>query len=260
MTWPCVAGFQYLLLAAFGVPRVAWRYINMRDALQVAVALTLSTSVLVVLRLAHLLPTANNVIPLSVLVMDFFLVFLGLVGVRAAWRVHNELQDRKKYESDGHRHRVLLIGAGEAGVMVSREIVSRPDLGLAPVGFIDDNPHKVRTSIGGLRVLGTTADIKTIAERVQARRALITISHASGQEIRRIMELCRDAGLDTKIIPGIHEIVGDQVNLSTVREVAIEDFCGRERRFGLTPDQIEPLPARVAAGDDKGSSAASSRG
>jgi len=89
---------------------------------------------------------------------------------------------------------VLLIGAGEAGVMVSREIVNRPDLGLAPVGFIDDNPAKIRTSIGGLRVLGTTADIKVIAEKVRARRALITIANAPGHEIRRITELCRDAG------------------------------------------------------------------
>jgi len=228
MTWPCVVGLQYVVLAAFGIPRVAWRYMNISDVLQVGVAITVSTSILFGLRLAHLLPATNNVIPLSVLAMDFFLVFVGLVGVRAGWRVHNELQDRKKRATEGDRARVLLIGAGEAGVMVSREIVNRPDLGLAPVGFIDDNPAKIRTSIGGLRVLGTTADIKVIAEKVRARRALITIANAPGHEIRRITELCRDAGLETKIIPGIYEIVGDKVNLSRVREVAIEDLLGRE--------------------------------
>ncbi|MDB4963259.1 MAG: polysaccharide biosynthesis protein CapD [Myxococcales bacterium] len=228
MTWPCVVGLQYIVFAAFGVPRVAWRYINMTDALQVGLAITLSSLLLFATRLAHILPSTNNVIPISVLAMDFILVFVGLVGVRAAWRVHNELQDRKKRVVDGDRARVLLIGAGEAGVMVSREIVNRPDLGLAPVGFIDDNPQKLRTSIGGLRVLGTTHEIREIAEKVRARRALITIANASGQEIRRITELCRDAGLETKIIPGIYELVGDKVNLSRVREVAIEDLLGRE--------------------------------
>lgn len=228
MTWPCVVGLHYAVLVGFGIPRVAWRYINMRDALQVGFAITISTGALVILRLAHFLPATNNLIPLSVLAMDFVLVFVGLVGVRAAWRVHNEYQDRKKRATDGDRKRVLLIGAGEAGVMVSREIVNRPDLELAPVGFIDDDPLKLKTTISGLHVLGTTRDIKMIAEKVQARHALITIANAAGPEIRRIMEACRDAGLETKIIPGIYEIVGDKVNLSRVREVAIEDLLGRE--------------------------------
>jgi FlaA1/EpsC-like NDP-sugar epimerase len=228
MTWPCVIGLHYLALVAFAIPRMSWRYVNMRDAGQVLSAIAISTTALVGLRLVHLLPFTNNVIPFSVLAMDFVLVFVGLVGVRATWRVHNELQDRKKRSNEGDLHRVLLIGAGEAGVIVAREISNRPDLGLKPVGFLDDNPLKVRTSIGGLPVLGTTENIKVIADRMNVERALITIANASGAEIRRITELCRDAGLETKIIPGIYEIVGDKVNLSRVREVAIEDLLGRE--------------------------------
>jgi FlaA1/EpsC-like NDP-sugar epimerase len=138
------------------------------------------------------------------------------------------VQERNKRAIEGVRHRVLLIGAGEAGVLVAREIRNRPDLGLHPVGFIDDNPFKVGTSIGGLHVLGTTATIAEIAERKRVKRALITIANASGQQIRRISELCRAAGLDTKIIPGIYEIVGSTVNLSRIREIAIEDLLRRE--------------------------------
>ncbi len=160
--------------------------------------------------------------------MDFALGFLGLVGVRAAWRLRGEVRDRRKRAVEGVRHRVLLIGAGEAGVLVAREIANRPDLGLQPVGFIDDNRHKIGTSIGGLQVLGRTQDLREIAERKRAKRALITIANASGQEIRRITELCRVAGLETKIIPGIYEIVGEKVNLSRIREIAIEDLLGRE--------------------------------
>jgi FlaA1/EpsC-like NDP-sugar epimerase len=79
-----------------------------------------------------------------------------------------------------------------------------------------------------LPVLGTTNDLAEIAERKRIARVLITIANARGANIRRITELCRDARLDTKIIPGIYEIVGEKVNLSRIREVAIEDLLGRE--------------------------------
>jgi FlaA1/EpsC-like NDP-sugar epimerase len=79
-----------------------------------------------------------------------------------------------------------------------------------------------------LSVLGSTNELAAVAERKRVQRALITIANASGAQIRRITELCRDARLETKIIPGIYEIVGDKVNLSRIREVAIEDLLGRE--------------------------------
>lgn len=228
MTWPYVLGLHYAALVWWGIPRMAWRYINIRDVARILVSLLTSSVVAVALRLLHWLPATNNMIPLSTLAMDFVLVFVGVVGVRASWRTFGELSDRKKRAPGGHRHRVLLVGAGEAGVIVARELSSRPDLGLKAVGFVDDNLLKVRTRIAGLPVLGTTADLSDIAARARIHRALITIANATGAQIRRIAELCRDAGLETKIIPGIYEIVGDKVNLTRVREVAIEDLLGRD--------------------------------
>ena len=228
MTWPCVVGIQYLALVGFGIPKMAWRYISMTDVLRVLAALTTCGAVLAATRLVGLLPHTSNTIPLSVLAMDYVLAFVGLVAARASWRVHTELKERKKRQPDGDRDRVVLIGAGVAGVMVAREIANRPDLGLAPMGFLDDNKRKVGTRIAGLAVLGTTDQLGRIAERLRIKRALITIANATGKDIRRITELCRDAGIEAKIIPGIYEIVGNKVNLSRVREVAIEDLLGRE--------------------------------
>ncbi len=229
INWPYFVLLQYLGLSLFGIPRMSYRYVNMRDTVRVGFAVSASTAVLIMLRLfLPLMGEGVVIIPLGVITMDFVLCFVGLVGVRAAWRLRGEENDRRKRVLEGDRLRVLLIGAGEAGVLVAREISSRPDLGLLPVGFLDDDPRKVGTSIGGLSVLGTTKDIVSVAERKRVQRALITIANASGQEIRRISESCRDAGLETKIIPGIYEIVGDMVNLSRIREVAIEDLLGRE--------------------------------
>jgi FlaA1/EpsC-like NDP-sugar epimerase len=227
--WPIVVLVHYAGLAVFGVPRMSWRYLNMRDAVRVVVAVAVSAVVLLAVRLAlPELAAKAPLMPLGVLAMNTVLAFVGLVGARASWRLRSEVQDRKKRAAEGVRHRVLLIGAGEAGVMVAREIANRPDLGLHPVGFLDDNSFKIGTSIAGLPVLGTTQMIAEVAERKRAKRALITIANASGQQIRRISEACRNAGLDTKIIPGIYEIVGEKVNLSRIREIAIEDLLRRE--------------------------------
>ncbi|MDB4956615.1 MAG: polysaccharide biosynthesis protein CapD [Myxococcales bacterium] len=229
INWGWIVGVHYVGLIAFGIPRMSWRYLNMRDASKVSIAVAASSALLITLRLLRVLPlTSGGVIPLGVLAMDFVLAFVGLVGARASWRLWSELQDRRKRGSQRARHRVLLIGAGEAGVIVARELANRPDLGLKPVGFLDDDVLKRRTIIGGIPVLGATHEVAEIAARKRVKKALITIANASGQQIRRITELCRDAGIEAKIIPGIYEIVGDKVNLSRVREVAIQDLLGRE--------------------------------
>jgi FlaA1/EpsC-like NDP-sugar epimerase len=230
VTWPYVVILQYAALAAFGVPRLSWRYISIGDVSRVVSAVMAANAVMLLIRLAG--PLANTpleivVIPLGVIAMNFALALLGLVGIRAFRRLQGEANDRKQQEAGAERHRVLLIGAGQAGVMVAREIMNRPDLGLQPVGFLDDDPAKLATSIGGLPVLGRTSEVREVAERKRIERALITIANAPGHQIRRIAELCRDADLDTKIIPGIYEIVGEKVNLSRIREVAIEDLLGR---------------------------------
>lgn len=229
LNWPFVLVVQFGFLILFGIPRMSWRYLNMRDAGWVLLSVTAASAAMVLFRLMRVVPvTTGGMIPLSVLAMDFVLVYFGLVGLRASWRLRSEVQERSKRTNDGDIHRVLLIGAGEAGVLVAREIASRPDLGLRAVGFLDDDRTKRGTSIGGLPVLGITSQVGAIAERYNAKRALITIANASGQQIRRITELCRDADLEAKIIPGLYEIVGERVNLSRVREVAIEDLLRRE--------------------------------
>jgi FlaA1/EpsC-like NDP-sugar epimerase len=230
-TWPYIVLLQFLGLAMFRVPQMSWRYISIGDVARIVVALTTADSVLVIVRLAARF-TYDGFgiigIPLGVILMSYVLGLLGLIAVRAMRRVYGEALERRRRDAGTEQHRVLLIGAGQAGVVVAREIARRPDLGLHPVGFLDDDPHKIGESIGGLPVLGMVKDVAEIAARKHVGRVLITIANLSGTQVRRITQLCRDARLDTKIIPGMYEIVGDKLNLSRIREVAIEDLLGRE--------------------------------
>jgi FlaA1/EpsC-like NDP-sugar epimerase len=231
-TWPYVIVLTYGGLAIFGVPRMSWRYIAIGDIGRIFVAASASTTVLVLVRVLAPFVSIHAVtivtIPLGVLAMNFVLAFLALVGIRALRRVQGEASDRRRQVTGDERHRVLLVGAGEAGVLVAREIARRPDLALQAIGFLDDDPLKIGTSIGGLPVLGATTDVAEVAARKHVQRVLITIANIAGEKVRRITEACRDARLETKIIPGVYEIVGDKVNLSRIREVAIEDLLGRE--------------------------------
>jgi len=238
--WPYVVVIEYLALTVYGVPRMSWRYISIRESARIAFAGMFATILLIGLRGLRLaLPDnlALVVVPYGVLCTNFFLCFVGLVGVRATRRIYGELAERKRRFVGRKRERVLLIGAGQAGVVVAREIVSRPDLALHPVGFLDDDNLKVGSRIGGLPVLGRIDEVVEIAARKRVTRVLITIANAAGPQIRAITMRCRDAGLETKIIPGIYEIVGDHVNLSRIREVAIEDLLGR-KPVQLDEDQV----------------------
>ena len=95
VNWPYVTVVHYMALTAFGIPRMSWRYTTMRDTIRILLAVIASTAVLVVLRLV-LAWTGEHIIivPLSVLAMQFVLAFVGLVGIRAAWRIRGEVHDR----------------------------------------------------------------------------------------------------------------------------------------------------------------------
>ena len=232
---PYVVVLQYAFLSGFGITRFSWRYIGLRDAVRIFAAIASATALLVVLRFVSPLlldrfPLGRyGIVPLGVLLGDFVLSFIGITGVRALRRILGERVTSKQYErEEAPQTPTLLVGAGQGGVLIAQEITRRPDLGILPVAFVDDDPVKQGAVIHGIKVRGTTADLLRLAQRHGAKQALITISNAPGSAIRRITESCKGAGLTVKIVPGAYEIVGGRVNLSHVREVAIEDLLRRE--------------------------------
>ncbi len=237
LTWPYVVVFQYLVLMAFGVPRFAWSYVGLREMRRIVYALGTSMAVLFVVRWASTKIVGTYYfaeyayIAGGILIIDFALAVLGVSGVRVARRIHAEHSSQSVVRKSRPviEQPPLLIGAGGAGASIAREIAKHPELGIRPVGFLDDDHLKVGTEIQGHPVLRDPSPGRRDCARARgAQQAVITIATASGRDIRRIQRLCADEGLTVKIVPGMYDILHGKVQLSRIRDVSIEDLLGRE--------------------------------
>lgn len=236
---PYVVAYEYLTLRVFGIHRFSWRYVGLREGLRITTAalvfsLALALSRIVAGELQEDFPyLRHGIIPFGVIAANFMFSIFAIAGVRFLRRILGERSDVARASNSmappgSKQKRILLVGAGQAGVLVAKELAQRPELNLMPAGFVDDDASKVGTEIHGIRVLGTTNMLADIARRRRVDEALITMANVPGDVIRRIRGLCTEAELPVKIIPGIYEIVDGKVNLSRIREVAIEDLLGRD--------------------------------
>ena len=165
-------------------------------------------------------------IPRSIPLLDGLLSFMLLGGARITWRMGSER--RRGLAVRGEQYRVLILGAGEAGSMIAREMLRNPETKMIPVGFLDDDPTKQGESILGLPVLGKTTDLSRVIHEVQAEEALIAMPSASGDVVRRLVGEIRNAGIRGRTIPGVYEILSGAVSISTIRDVKLVDLLRRD--------------------------------
>ncbi|MBC7172874.1 MAG: polysaccharide biosynthesis protein [Polyangiaceae bacterium] len=233
---PYVVVFQYLVLVGFGVHRRSWRYVGLNDALRIVSAVTLSSTALLLARFAlgelqheHAY-LRHGVVPMGVLFANSVLAIAGLTGVRVLRRVLGERADafRGNSHSSTGSVPVVLVGAGEAGVLVAREIERRSELGLTAVAFLDDDRTKIGTLVQGVPVVGATSELRAACAKHGASQVIITMASAPGSVVRRIRSAASEAGIAVKIVPGVYELVSGNISLSRIRDVAIEDLLRRE--------------------------------
>ncbi len=236
LTVPYVVIGEYIVLWGFGVPKFSWRYIGLREAWRILAATLVAGVVLLWARIglgelqSDYVYLRHAVIPLGVIAMNFVLMFVAITGVRGLRRILGEEVETRRRLGGTTREAVptMLIGAGQGGVLMTKELANRPDLGLRAVGFLDDDASKVGSVVNGVPVLGTTERLEELCVEHGAAQVLITMASAPGSTIRRISKLAEDAGLPVKIIPGLYEIAGGRVELARIRPVAIEDLLRRE--------------------------------
>ena len=167
-------------------------------------------------------------VPRSIPIINTFLAMLALGGTRALFRLYHEQHGYKNSKSLVEPKNILIVGAGEAGTMIAREMLRHPEAGLKPQGFLDDDPAKEGTKILGLPVLGPIDSLPIEVRNHRIQEVLIAIPSGDGRLVRRIVDLSSKAGVSYRIIPGVYQVLSGEVSISQIREVDIEDLLGRE--------------------------------
>jgi FlaA1/EpsC-like NDP-sugar epimerase len=223
----------------FDLYRGMWRYTSIADLLNIIKASCVSSLVIICL----ILFTHSRFIgfPRSVFIMDWCFTVLLISGYRLCIRLYFEQISNDKTSSIPTRQvltmffkkmaetkRLFIIGAGDGGEKIYREIHNNDRLKYTVVGFLDDDLTKVGRKIHGVPVLGRIKDIKTIAKKVKADEALIAIPSATSEQMREILTHLRESGIKFKTIPGIGELINGKVTINTIREVDYRDLLGRD--------------------------------
>ena len=228
--FPYVALVRLLCFYIFSIYSIVWRYISIIDAISIFKASFPVTAILFLGRIALPIKFPLLRLPLSVIALEFLLVLIGTLGVRIIRRFASEFSERERLENKSvtfKKKRTLLIGAGNAGNVVIKELKQRTDLGVEVKGFIDDDPRKYNTVIQGVKVLGNTTHLPEIVNKLKIDEAIITIANASSKDIRRIVDVCKGTKIKVKIVPGLSELLDDKIKITKIREVNIDDLLGR---------------------------------
>ncbi|HQR36260.1 MAG TPA: nucleoside-diphosphate sugar epimerase/dehydratase [Blastocatellia bacterium] len=225
---PYLVMLQIAVNYFIGMYRRVWRYVSVPDTVHLGSAVGVISLLMLSLRLVIADSRSMWVFPIGTIVINFLLATVGMLGARLAWRVVCEKVARAKTQVNGVKLRTLMVGAGDAGIMTAREITRRRDLGLQVCGFLDDDPGKLGTVIQGISVYGATTDLPEMVKKHRIDQVIITMANARRKTVRHILDLCEEAAVPVKIIPGLYEILGNHVTVSNVRPVEIEDLLGRD--------------------------------
>jgi FlaA1/EpsC-like NDP-sugar epimerase len=214
----------------FGMYTRYWRYATANDLLAVTLAVSASSVVMAVYigvgRAFDLVGDFSR----PVLLIDWLLALTLVGGLRMSVRVIGEAHQKTKRGASGNGgKRVLVVGAGEAGTLVAREMQRNPQLHMLSVGFLDDDRKKLGKRIYGSLVLGAIADLERIVKIASIDEVVIAMPRASGAVVRAVVERCQTLGLRCRTIPGVFELLDGQISISRLRQIEITDLLRRSQ-------------------------------
>lgn len=235
--------FFFVKLGAFALFRmykVTWRYVGLSDLSNIILAMIVSESLLMAILLVPLpnvltsnLPTfltlgsSNPVFPRSVFLIDWIISVILLSGLRISKRVFMEIIIKKRFSTQGKK--TIIIGAGNTGEMILRDM-ARQDFSLFyPVGLLDDDRKKVGTYVHGVEVLGSSEELKRFVNKLSVEAIIIAIPSLNHKTLRSIYEAARELKVETvKIVPRIYDFHEPGINLKDLEDINIEDLIGRQ--------------------------------
>lgn len=207
-----------------------WKYASVDELIEIAgltvTAAIAETVVLSIIQYTFGAELELYIVPRSLPLLDGILTFVSIGAIRFSVRAA-ERKDRQR-KNFYKRDRILIVGAGDAGVSIMQEMRRNLKLGLNPVAFVDDDPRKLGLNIQGLPVVGNRYQIPEIVSTQNIRQVVIAMPTTSGKIIREIVDLCQAIGIKVTTLPATNEIFDLSSKTNALREVKIEDLLRRE--------------------------------
>jgi len=229
--WPFYTYLPFFLLIKilmfyfFQIYRFSWAYVGFYELLKVFKAQTLSSLMISTIVFFLSYEEAFRGFPRSILLIDYLLSLIIAGGLRISKRVYLHSKKHASVE----QKRTLIVGAGNAGEQIARDMKRVKDSPYLPVGFIDDDPGKEKVSIHGVEVVGSRVDIPKIVGALSVELAVIAMPSVASEEIRDIVSYLHKAGIsEIRIIPGTKEIMSRNISILDIKKIDLKDLLSRE--------------------------------
>ena len=213
------------ILYLFGLYKSLWRYASINEMISVGMASFWSNFVLYIV-----FSQIGVEMPRSFYIINIFILMTTVGGFRFSYRVFRRLKmdtSLKKKSKTGET-KILIIGAGEAGILTVSELLKSHEISKIPVGFLDDDKNKIGKWINGILVIDKIDKVAEVVEEMQVHEIILAMPSISNARKKEILELCKDLGVKLKILPGIYELIDGKVDVKQIRDVQIEDLLGRD--------------------------------
>lgn len=216
---PVIIAISLFVFYIFGLYKRLWRYAGVRELLTILAAVTVS-SIIFSLSMYLVIPSFPRSV--YVLTWGYNVAFVGLSRLMVRVFYHRYQPQNKQ------RTRVLIVGAGDAGAMIAREIQHRYYNTKQLIGFIDDDRSKRNQILFGVKVFGNRKAIKKVVDNYHIQEIIIAMPSAGGKQLRRIIYECKKTNCLVKTVPGIYELIDGKVSVQQARNVDLEDLLRRD--------------------------------
>ncbi len=240
---------KIFMFVIFGIYRRVWKYASIKDMVAIVESVTLSIIVMGVI--FYVLSQPVNwfgrafvlpYFPRSILIIDYLITLLLMIISRFSERFFNELRFGRK---GIRKKRVLIVGAGDAGEMIIREMIRQRDSEYIPVGFLDDDRMKLNNHIHGVKVLGPLSSLEDTIQKFAIDEILIAMPSAPGMVRKDITLRAKGAGVVCKISPSLYEVIDGKVYLDQIRDIGVEDILGRESIKVKIPELVSEFKDNI---------------
>ncbi len=209
----------------FGLYNRLWQYASVGELVNIVIAVTVGT--VINIALAYFLMEGGQFpLPRSVFLLSWLLNIVLIGGSRLTWRIIRDYGLNINQQRGGKP--VLIVGAGDAGALVAKELRNHYNGSINIVGFVDDDTAKQKQKLMGIPVLGDRNSIPELVDKYGVQEIIIAIPSATGRTVREIIAICQETSASIKILPGMFELLDGKVTVNHIREVQVEDLLGRE--------------------------------